>query len=134
VVRAGTQHATSKTQILIAEDDYFLARYLQKLMSRWDCDLAVERTGSDAISRAATFQPDTALIGFATEPGTDGAKAGIELLRVSPETQIVLFNESVPADILSDLKARGYNFLTLAAPFDAEALRTVCFLSHLKVE
>jgi DNA-binding NtrC family response regulator len=123
----------SKTKILIAEDDYFLARYLQKLMSRWDCDLAVEQTASDAISRAATFQPDTALIGFVTEPGVDGAKAGIELLRVSPDTQIVLFNESVPADIVSELKARGYNFLTLAAPFDEKELRDCCFpLSHRK--
>jgi hypothetical protein len=57
----------------------------------------------------------------------DGAKAGIELLRVSPRTQIVLFSESVPADTLSDLKARGYKFRTLLAPFDEEELRTVCF-------
>jgi hypothetical protein len=57
----------------------------------------------------------------------DGAKAGIELLRVSPETQIVLFNEFAPADILTDLKARGYNFRTLPAPFDETELRAVCF-------
>jgi hypothetical protein len=72
----------------------------------------------------ARVQSDSSLI---TTPGMDGAKAGLELLRVSPETQIVLFNESVPADILSDLRAQGYEFRTLAAPFDIEELRAVCF-------
>jgi hypothetical protein len=59
----------------------------------------------------------------------DGAQAGISLLSVSPETQIVLFNESVPADILSDLRAQGYDFRTLAAPFDEEELQDLCFRS-----
>ena len=58
--------------------------------------------------------------------GMNGAQAGISLLMVSPETQIVLFNESVPADTLSDLKARGYSFRTLAAPFGEKELRDSC--------
>jgi len=117
---------SKKLKILLAEDDPFLIRYMQTLMGRWDCDLAVEQTAERAIQRAATFRLDICLLGFVT-PGMDGAKAGIELLRVSPGTQIVLFNESVPADVMSDLKARGYNFRTLAAPFDEEELRAVCF-------
>jgi CheY-like chemotaxis protein len=121
-------------KILVAEDDSCLIRYLQTLMSRWDCELAIESTAERAIQRAATFRPDICLLGFVT-PGMDGAQAGIELLRVSPETQIVLFNESVPADILSDLKARGYNFQTLPAPFDEGELRAVCFTTpHSTVE
>ncbi len=96
----------SKKRILLAEDDPCLVRYIQTLMSRWDCELAIESTAEGAIQRAATFKPDVALIGYCT-PGMDGAQAGISLLMVSPETQIVLFNESVPADTLSDLKARG---------------------------
>ena len=118
----------SKKRILLAEDDPCLVEYMQTLMSRWDCQLAVEPSGADAIRRAATFKPDVALIGYCT-PCIDGAQAGIGLLSVSPRTQIVLFNESVPADIVSDLKARGYKFRTLAAPFDEEELRAVCFPS-----
>jgi DNA-binding response OmpR family regulator len=121
-VRAVTRQVT---KILLAEDEPSMRRYIQMIMSRWDCELAVEQTGADAISRAATFKPDVALLGLT--PGTDGAQAGISLLRVSAGTQIVLFNESVPADILSDLRAQGYDFRTLPAPFDAEELRTVCF-------
>ena len=118
---------SKKLKILLAEDDPSLIRYMQTLMSRWDCELAVEPSGADAIRRAATFKPDVALLGFITMPGMDGAQAGIGLLRVSPETQIVLWNEPVPPDVLSDLRAQGYDFRTLPAPFDAEELRTLCF-------
>jgi CheY-like chemotaxis protein len=121
VVRSSTER-----RILIAEDDLFLARYIEMTMSRWDCDLTIEPTAEGAIQRAATFRPDICLLGFVT-PGMDGAQAGIELLRVSPRTKVVLFNEPVPADVASDLKARGYDFRTLAAPFDEEELRDCCF-------
>jgi CheY-like chemotaxis protein len=127
MVRAVTlQPMSKKSKILLAEDEPSMRRHIQLIMSRWDCELAIEPTAEDAIQRAATFKPDVALIGYCT-PGMDGAQAGISLLTVSPETQIVLWNEPVPPDVLSDLTARGYNFRTLPAPFDAEELRTVCF-------
>src|SRR5271163_4117676 len=117
---------SKKLKILLAEDEPSMRRYIQTLMSCWDCELTVEPTGADAIRRAATFKPDVALIGYCT-PGMDGAQAAIELLKVSPGTQIVLFNEPVPAYMVSDLKAPGYNFQTLAAPFAEEELRAECF-------
>ncbi len=123
-----------KTKLLFVEDEPSMRRYVHALISQWQCELEVEQTGADAIRRAATFKPDVALIGYCT-PGMDGAQAGIELLKVSSETQIVLFNESVPADMVSELKARGYNFRTLPAPFDEKELRDLCFPeSHPKVE
>lgn len=125
MVRAVTRQVT---KILLAEDEPSMRRYIQTIMSRWDCELAVEPSGADAIRRAATFKPDVALIGYCT-PGMDGAQAGINLLLVSPETQIVLWNEPVPPHVLSDLTARGYEFRTLAAPFDEEELRDLCFTS-----
>jgi CheY-like chemotaxis protein len=134
MVRAVTLQAMSKKlKILVAEDEPSMRRHIQMIMSRWDCDLAIEPTAEDAIQRAATFRPDICLLGFVT-PGMDGGQAGISLLRVSPGTQVVLFNESVPADILGDLKARGYNFRTLAAPFDEKKLRDLCFSSHHQAE
>jgi CheY-like chemotaxis protein len=114
-----------KTKLLFVEDEPSMRRYVQALMSQWQCELEVEQTGADAVRRAATFKPEVALIGYCT-PGMDGAQAGIELLKVSSGTQIVLFNEPVPADILSDLRAQGYDFRTLAAPFDEEELRAIC--------
>ena len=115
-----------KLKVLIAEDEPSMTRHIQMIMSRWNCELAIEATAEGAIQRAATFRPDICLLGFVT-PGMNGAQAGIELLKVSPETQVVLFNEAVPADIVSDLKARGYNFRTLPAPFDEGELRAACF-------
>jgi CheY-like chemotaxis protein len=125
---------SKKFKILLAEDDPFLIRYIRTMMSRWSCELAVEPTGADAIRRAATFKPNVALLGYCT-PGMNGAQAGIGLLMVSPETHIVLWNEPVPPDVWIKLRAQGYDFRTLAAPFDEEELRAVCFpSSQRKVE
>jgi DNA-binding NtrC family response regulator len=133
VVRAVKLQAMSKKfKILLVVDEPSMRGYIQMIMSRWDCELAIEPMAEGAIQRAATFSPDICLLGFVT-PGMDGAQAGIELLKVSPGTQIVLFNESVPADIVSDLKARGYNFQTLAVPFNEEELWDCCYpSSHRK--
>jgi CheY-like chemotaxis protein len=62
-----------KLKILLAEDEPSMRRYIQMIMSRWDCELAVEPTGADAIRRAATFKPDVALLGL-TPPQWSGQK------------------------------------------------------------
>ncbi|HMD18748.1 MAG TPA: response regulator [Alloacidobacterium sp.] len=125
---------SKRLNILLAEDDPFLVRYIQTLMSRWDCELAIESSAEGAIQRAATFSPDICLLGFVT-PGMDGANAAIELLKVSPGTQIVLWNEPVPPEVLNDLRAQGYDFRTLVAPFNIEELQSLCFpSSHRNVE
>lgn len=122
-----------KLKILLAEDETSMTRYIQMLMGQWECDLAVEPTAERAIQRAATFKPDVALLGLT--PGMDRAQCGIGLLRVSPGTQILLWNEPAPPRVLGDLRVRGYEFGTLAAPFNEEELRAVCFpSSHPKVE
>ena len=123
---------STKLKILLAEDDPHLSRYIETLLSHWDCDVAVEQTAERAIRRASAFKPDVALLGFIT-PGMDGAKAGVELLKGSPETRIVLTVESVPFEVLDDLRARGYDFQTLVAPFSIEELQSLCFPpSHQK--
>ena len=120
---------SKKLKILLAEDDPSLSRYIQTILSRWDCEVLVEQSAEGAIHRAVSFRPDTALLGFVT-PGMDGAQAGISLLRVSPETQIVLWNEPVPPPVLDALKAQGYDFRTLPAPFDEEELRAVLLMAR----
>lgn len=113
-------------KVLLAEDDPSLSRYFQSLLSQWGCEVAVVQTGEAAVRRAAGFQPDIALLGFVT-PGVDGAKAGVSLLQVSPRTKVVLTVEPVPAETLDALRAQGYDFSTLAAPFGSEELRALCF-------
>ena len=100
-VAVGEDDMAGNLKILLAEDEPSMRRYIQMIMSRWDCELAIEPTAETAIQRAATFKTDVALLGLT--PGMDRAQAGIGLLRISPGTQIVLFNESVPADMLSAL-------------------------------
>ena len=67
-------HQTRK--ILIAEDEPSLCRYLMTLLDQRDCEIAVEHNGEDAIRRAASFQPDVALIGFVM-PGWMEARLGL---------------------------------------------------------
>ncbi|MGO9840713.1 MAG: two-component system response regulator [Candidatus Acidiferrales bacterium] len=122
-----------KLKILLSEDDPCLSRYIETILNRWDCDLAVEQTAERAIGRASSFKPDVALLGFIT-PGMDGAKTGIELLKDSPETRVILAVESVPPKVLDDLRAQGYDFRTLVAPFSIEELQSLCFPSHRRAE
>ena len=125
---------SNRLKILLAEDELSLSRYIETLLSQWECDIVVEQTAERAIRRAASFKPDVALLGFIT-PGMDGAKAGVELLKDSPETRVVLTVESVPAEVLDALRARGYDFQTLVVPFSIKELQSLCFpSSHPKEE
>jgi CheY-like chemotaxis protein len=113
-------------KILVAEDDRLLAQYYVTLLSQWDCETVVEHTGTDAIHRAATFRPDVALLGVVI-PEVGGVEAAIKLLEICPGTKIVLVTESVPLKTLEQLKAQGYHFATLPAPFTREDLHAVVF-------
>jgi CheY-like chemotaxis protein len=127
---SGADLMSNRLKILLAEDDPSLSRYIETILNRWDCDVVVEQTAESAIRRASAFKPDVALLGFIT-PGMDGAKAGIELLKDSPETRVILAVESAPSELLDDLRARGYDFQTLVAPFSIEELQSLCFPSLL---
>jgi CheY-like chemotaxis protein len=113
-------------KILVAEDDPSLAHYYVILLGQWNCETVVEHTGKDAIQRAATFQPDIALLGVVM-PKMSGVEAGIKLLEICPGTKIVLVTESVPPQTLQQLEGQGYHFETLTAPFSREELHAAVF-------
>ena len=100
-------HQTRK--ILIAEDDPHMCRYLVTLLGRKICEIAVEHNGEDAIRRAASFQPDVALIGFVM-PGIDGSTTGVGLLKVSPPTNVVFITEFVSPLDTRDLEGARISF------------------------
>ena len=112
------------TKVLIAEDDPNFVRYLVALLEQMNCEIAVEHNGEDAIRRAATFQPDIALIGFVM-PGLDGSATGIGLQNVSPRSKIVFIAEPVLPETLERLRALGYDFKALAAPFERAELEAL---------
>jgi two-component system, NarL family, response regulator LiaR len=90
-------------KILVAEDDPNLARCYEMFLSQWDCETVIEHTGTDAIRRAAAFQPDIALLGVVmSEMG--GVEAGIKLLEICPATKIVLVTESVTPKTVEQLE------------------------------
>jgi CheY-like chemotaxis protein len=113
-------------KVLVAEDDRNLARYYVMLLSQWNCETVIERTGTDAIRRAATFRPDVTLLGVVI-PEMGGVEAAIKLLEICPGTKSVLVTESVPRKTLEQLEAQGYHFPMLPAPFTREELHAVVF-------
>jgi CheY-like chemotaxis protein len=118
--------ARAMPKILVAEDESSLAEFYATLLRQWNCETVVEYTGKDALRRAATFQPDIALLGVVM-PDIGGVEAGIKLLEICPGTKIVLVSEPVPPKTLEQLKARGFHFETLAAPFSPEELQAMVF-------
>ena len=46
-----------KLKILLAEDEPSMRRYIQMIMSRWDCELAIEPTAEGAIQRTGVIPP-----------------------------------------------------------------------------
>ena len=118
-------------KVLVAEDNHNLARYYEMLLSQWNCETVIERTGTDAIRRAATFRPDVALLGVVI-PEMGGVEVAIKLLEICPGTKSVLVTESVPPEKLKQLEAQGYHFPTLPAPFSCEDLHEVVFGDNAK--
>jgi hypothetical protein len=57
----------------------------------------------------------------------DGSTTGVGLLKVSPLTNVVFITEFVLPEILENLKAQGYHFKTLPAPFEFAELEALCF-------
>ncbi len=94
---------SKKLKILLAE-----GRSLSEPLYRDDFESMGLRRSSRADGKACDPLGVciVALLDFKT-PGMDGAKAGVELLKDSPETRVVLTVESVPSEVLNDLRARG---------------------------
>jgi len=111
-------------KVLLAEDDPNFCRYLVALLEQMNCEIAIEHNGEDAIRRAAVFQPDLALIGFVM-PGLSGSATGIGLQRVLPHAKVVFISEPVSAETLASLRARGYDFRSLPAPFERSELNAL---------
>jgi two-component system OmpR family response regulator len=119
------------TKVLIAEDDPCLCRYLVILLDRMKCEIAVEHNGEDAIRRAATFQPNVALVGFVM-PGIDGSATGIGLQKASPHTKVVFIAEPVLPETLESLRAQAYDFKALPTPFERDELEALVETSSWK--
>ena len=57
----------------------------------------------------------------------DGGTTGLGVLKVSPHTNHIFITESVPPHTRENLKAQGYHFKTLTAPFEFAELEALCF-------
>ena len=112
------------TQVLLAEDDPNFIKYLVALLEQLSCEVAIEHNGEDAIRRAIEFQPNIALLGWVM-PGLDGSATGIGLQNVSPRSKIVFIAEPVLPETLAILRARGYDFKSLPAPFERSELEAL---------
>jgi CheY-like chemotaxis protein len=64
-------------KVLVADDDPVLVEVFVTLLRHWNCETAVEHTGTAALRRGATFRPNIALLGVVI-PEMGGVEAAIK--------------------------------------------------------
>jgi DNA-binding NarL/FixJ family response regulator len=90
---------TDKPTLVIADDQDEIRQVLKRIIER-DGRLAIigeAKDGQQAISMVAESKPNVVILDLAM-PNTNGMQAIPELLKVSPETRIVVFSSMAPFD------------------------------------
>lgn len=78
------------TRILIVDDAVFMRTVLKKMLEEEGYDVVAEaNNGKEAIARAKECQPDVVTLDI-TMPEMDGVTALPEILKVSPETKVIM--------------------------------------------
>ena len=77
-------------KILIVDDAIFMRTVLKKMLEENDFEIVAEASnGVDAIQKAKEFQPDVVTLDI-TMPEMDGVTALPEILKVSPNSKVIM--------------------------------------------
>jgi hypothetical protein len=106
-----------KPIILIAQNEPSITKLIRTNLELLGCDAVVESGSAAALRRAAKLRPDVAFL-VELMVGMRGTELGLEILRVSPKTRLVLL-EFLPDDW------NHPEFETLPVPFSLETLRLI---------
>ena len=119
----------ARTRVLTVDDDALARRWLRMLVEpQPDLDLVGEADdGLAAISLASTLQPDVAVTDVRMAP-LDGIETTLGILRVSPNTKVLVLTTHALDEYLYDsLRAGASGFLLKATPAEeiVEGIRSV---------
>ncbi|MCT4687150.1 response regulator [Vallitalea sp.] len=77
-------------RVLIVDDAIFMRTVLKKMLSEEDYDICGEaNNGKEAITKAKELQPDVITLDI-TMPEMDGVTALPEILKVSPNSKVIM--------------------------------------------
>ena len=116
-------------QILVADDNEFVRRAIRTVLQlEPDFKIICEApNGAEAIDGSAKLQPAVVLMDVSM-PGIGGLEAARQILKVAPNTEIVLLTEHAVAEMAHtalSMGIRGYVIKSDAAKDLADAIRTV---------
>lgn len=113
----------TKTTVLLAEDELLFRRAIRELLSTDRIVVAGEASnGSEAVRAAEALHPDIAIVDVFL-PLLNGLNASTEIVRVSPNTRMILLGFQMGAAYVSDALAAGVaGFVSRLGP--AENLET----------
>lgn len=119
----------ARTRVLTVDDDALARRWLRMLVEpQPDLELVGEADdGLAAISLASTLQPDVVVTDVRMAP-LDGIETTLGILRVSPETKVLVLTTHALDEYLYDsLRAGASGFLLKATPAEeiVEGIRSV---------
>jgi two-component system response regulator NreC len=117
-----------RVRVLLADDHRIVREGFKALLDRHGLEVVAEAVdGQDAVRFAATTKPDVAVLDLAM-PRLNGLDAGREILRIHPETRVILLTmHAQDHQIAAALRAgiRGYLLKTQAVDDLVIAIRVV---------
>jgi CheY-like chemotaxis protein len=106
----------SKPRVLIADDEYAIARTLEAILNQSGFLATAVNDGASAIRAAEIWQPDI-LLTDVIMPGLDGFQTAKHIRALLPECRIFLFSAQCSAsERVCEYRAQGYDFEFIAKP------------------
>lgn len=106
----------SKPRVLVVDDERVIADTLAIILNQHGFDAAAVYTGTAAVEKARSAQPDL-IISDVIMPDMNGIEAAIHIRKFLPTCKILLFSgQAATADLLESARAQGHEFEILAKP------------------
>ncbi len=111
-----------KPKVLVVDDERVIADTLAIILNQHGYDAAPVYTGTGAVERARSVQPDL-IISDVIMPDMNGIEAAIQIRKFLPGCKILLFSgQAATADLLETARAQGHEFEILAKPVHPQDL------------
>ena len=114
--------AEKPRKILVVDDDTSGADSLAFMLSNAGYETSVAYSGTEAIERAKEFKPDMLLCDVRMA-GVDGVQAAIEISKLFPLCQCLLFSGDVGSrTLIDDYRSNGHKFQYFEKPLHPQEL------------
>jgi len=111
-----------KPRVLVVDDERVIADTLAIILNQHGFEASAVYTGTGAVERAKTVQPDL-IISDVIMPDMNGIEAAIHIRGFLPNCKILLFSgQAATADLLESARSQGHEFEILAKPVHPQDL------------